>query len=1187
MALDGSTAVYYVSPGNSSDKCPVSAECHNLSYYIEHQNGYFVSYSELMFLEGTHIASMVLNPIENVTKLSLISMSSNTEIKCAVSFGLHFFNATALLIQSLTFTNCGRLIYRGETTIAAFSFHSVSDLTIVNVTIQSSPGMALHIYNVLRKVYIHSCTFERNNIHNSNISQMGIFYTHCTTETSTVQLIHSKVLNNTHTGLQVQVKCTNINIYFTNMNFSDNTEGHMAVELHSSNGARVLIERCTFNRGQGRMGGAIMLLILPEELMSTKQNCSSCGAGNNVSITVRDSNFTCNHAEAVGGAIYLRQRPLNFETAIITISKCNFEENTIGRDGHGGLAFHSVNYQRQQYIERTEPQYVIIIARCTFVNNALIRNGRNAAGSGVLVFQSDPRVVIEDSKITNNKCSGILAVNSNLVVNGTLTITENNGSSGGGLFLSQNSQIYLHPYTTISIANNTAEHAGGGIFVDDNYQIRPPCFFQLHTDIDNNKSLLNTTQIHLVNNSAKFAGDEIYGGSVESCYLHSNHYKSTGKIYNTIFDTVFNIASDQPSSVSSNPQRVCLCNKYGEQSCGEEVVSTEAFPGGSIDIKVAVVGQRNGTRPGDVSATFPTSIRLDYLQAIQTIENKTCGQLQYNVFTNKPSVTLTLEAKQPGDTSIIEYLKEYRPLSVTITLKCCPLGFYKTETSKGYTCDCIPLLTNHHIECDIKKQLIHGTHPEWIGYKRKNSVTFVVYHNNCPRDYCKVPSTVYDIQTTNGSVDQDEQCAFNRTGILCGACSGTLSIVLGTSNCLQCNKNSWLIIIAFALAGIALVIFLSVLNLTVTEGTLPAIVFYANIVQINSELLFGNAEKSKFISFLKTFIAWINLDVGIEACLYDRMDTLAKALLQFAFPVYIWLISAAIITLSRRSFTVSRLLGNNAVKVLATLILLSYAKLLRAIISGISFTKLYSENNILSFRESLVWKLDGNIPFLHGSHIILFTVASVFGLIMLPFTITLLLIQPLQRVSHIKILCYVQRLKPFFDAYTGAHTARSRYWPGLLLLTRIILFVAYISNKRKVHMISTLLAMFILAWVFRSGVYGKKYMNIIEAASIINLGILFSAATFSLNNPTPYVASASAAITLVLFTGVVCFHAFRQFAIRERTAALIRWSLSRLDIELCQQSTEVSSSEDLPPYRCEERRPLLDVTNEHTPNQNM
>lgn len=138
-------------------------------------------------------------------------------------------------------------------------------------------------------------------------------------------------------------------------------------------------------------------------------------------------------------------------------------------------------------------------------------------------------------------------------------------------------------------------------------------------------------------------------------------------------------------------------------------------------------------------------------------------------------------------------------------------------------------------------------------------------------------------------------------------------------------------------------------------------------------------------------------------------------------------------------------------------------------------------------------------------------------------------------------------------------------------------------------MISTLLAMFILAWVFRSGVYGKKYMNIIEAASIINLGILFSAATFSLNNPTPYVASASVAITLVLFTGVVCFHAFRQFAIRERTAALIRWSLRRLDIELCQhaQSTEVSSSEDLPPYRCEERRPLLDVTNEHTPNQNM
>ena len=34
---------------------------------------------------------------------------------------------------------------------------------------------------------------------------------------------------------------------------------------------------------------------------------------------------------------------------------------------------------------------------------------------------------------------------------------------------------------------------------------------------------------------------------------------------------------------------------------------------------------------------------------------------------------------------------------------------------------------------------------------------------------------------------QDSQCAYNRTGILCGACSGNLSLSLGSSTCLRCE----------------------------------------------------------------------------------------------------------------------------------------------------------------------------------------------------------------------------------------------------------------------------------------------------------------------------------------------------------------------------------------------------------------
>jgi len=90
--------------------------------------------------------------------------------------------------------------------------------------------------------------------------------------------------------------------------------------------------------------------------------------------------------------------------------------------------------------------------------------------------------------------------------------------------------------------------------------------------------------------------------------------------------------------------------------------------------------------------------------------------------------------------------------------------------------------------------------------------------------------------------------------------------------------------------------------------------------------------------FLITFIAWLNLDFGIETCFYDEMDIYAKAWLQFIFPVYIWLLVVAIIMSSNYSITAAKLAGRNAPKVLSTLFLLSNARILRAVITTFSFT---------------------------------------------------------------------------------------------------------------------------------------------------------------------------------------------------------------------------------------------------------
>ena len=135
---------------------------------------------------------------------------------------------------------------------------------------------------------------------------------------------------------------------------------------------------------------------------------------------------------------------------------------------------------------------------------------------------------------------------------------------------------------------------------------------------------------------------------------------------------------------------------------------------------------------------------------------------------------------------------------------------------------------------------------------------------------------------------------------------------------------------AFALAGIALVVALIFLNITVSEGNINGLVFYANIVRANQATFFPTNTSNSFLSW---FIAWINLDLGIETCFYNGLDAYVKTWLQFIFPLYIWVLVIVIIVSSYYSTTAAKLSGRNAVQVLATLFLLSYAKLLRVIIT--------------------------------------------------------------------------------------------------------------------------------------------------------------------------------------------------------------------------------------------------------------
>ena len=84
----------------------------------------------------------------------------------------------------------------------------------------------------------------------------------------------------------------------------------------------------------------------------------------------------------------------------------------------------------------------------------------------------------------------------------------------------------------------------------------------------------------------------------------------------------------------------------------------------------------------------------------------------------------------------------------------------------------------------------------------------------------------------------------------------------------------------------------------------------------------------------------LTLTFGIDTCFCNGLDAYSNTWLQLVFPVYIWLLVGLMILVSHYLQSFANLLGNNRVSMLATLILLPYAKILHTLITFVSFTSL-------------------------------------------------------------------------------------------------------------------------------------------------------------------------------------------------------------------------------------------------------
>ena len=208
----------------------------------------------------------------------------------------------------------------------------------------------------------------------------------------------------------------------------------------------------------------------------------------------------------------------------------------------------------------------------------------------------------------------------------------------------------------------------------------------------------------------------------------------------------------------------------------------------------------------------------------------------------------------------------------------------------------------------------------------------------------------------------DSQCAFNRSGLLCGSCQPGLSLSLGSSRCLQCNTY-WpaafvFITIAALLAGILLVVALLALNMTVAVGTLNGLIFYVNIVAANRSILMPFEEQN----FITVFISWLNLELGIDTCYFPGMDAYSKTWIQLSFVAayVVFLITFIMVVISSYSSKFTNFIGKrNPVATLSTLVFFSYAKLLEIVLTASSSSVIQYPNG----SNKYIWLPDATVTY--------------------------------------------------------------------------------------------------------------------------------------------------------------------------------------------------------------------------------
>ena len=1162
--------ILYVKRSNKS-QCPADiqiTECQTLDWYSAHSNALFMSNTKMMFEEGGHELknTIMIDDCHNFTMIGNGSVGKFNDglpqptsmIYCdkQSSAGFFFSNSSNVSIKNLEFKFCSGQNdhYNWHNISASLNFDSVENLSLDQVVVSGAKGHALYMKDIFGSNYVVDSAFLNSSRH-QNFSQSGNarfnfsiqqFLTSSLVLNSSWFMYGTSLDHSVAGGLVFIIASPNIHVTLVNITAKGNTGGlggNIAIFLaiFNANSSIIVIKHGHIMDGYALKGGGLAFLLKQNhDIVHTFEKHSF----DHSILTLHDTHFNNNSALISSSAMYIAHYSHDTTSHLkhITITNCTFTKNK-GVESTVDIMQHS--------LQPMTPFLNTTLTMCSFRNNTLL----NDYGA-ILMIYSD-KVSLINSTFTGNNSTAISLTSAYLNLYGNILFKNNSARLGGAMKINEASIVFVYRGTNVSFINNRAEEKGGAIYVKtscmDSSVSTLVCFIQpappyYMTAISEFTKLMT---LEFVNNSAKVSGDVLYGGDFDQCYTtlpYSLNKIWTRQHYNYsvhIFNALFNMEKQRElSAISSDPRKVCFCNKsLSTKSCTTMKTPIQTYPGQEFTVSVITIGQNGSSAKGRVNASLLNENFMSHrlFRVSYPILTNECVNLTYIVQSNRSRARLTFAPESTGT-----YCK-INTVDMIVQILPCPLGFQLSHTAP-YVCSCDPFISNFFIFnlqviCSIDNLTISVPQKVvWFGcfnpQQNQSSLNCnsLVVTPNC--DHCRnAPSNSKTVKIPLTNLD--EQCSEGHTGIMCGTCKPGYSRVLG--DLMNCQKgctytNLPILLIAFLVSVILLLTIIRALNITVTEGTINGILVYTTVMQTHHSYFSENL--SGFGQYCWVFISWINLTLGFKACFYKGMNGYEQIWILFGQAIISLLFLFTVILLGRRFIFFTRLLGRNIVQVLATLVTMIYSNLLFATIVTFRSATLYISTTNGTQYSKTVWYYDGSIPYLGLKHAPLFVIALICSLVMLYFMSSLLFIQCLQKRSEIPCLRWIERLRPFYEAYTGPYRDYYRFWPGFLLLVRTGLFImnylvpSHIGTFFQIKMLITAVSFVLiisLACISPQGVYKRWPINILEFSFYLNLCITSGFLSFNYNKQKNVsIIYTSVSIAAITFFGILVYHCYSQ-----------------------------------------------------------